>query len=214
MRKKIAAMTCAIALSLATVSPAYADDGYKQTAVVPGLTATIEAPLPIGEAWYEAEDLPRWATLNPDGSIHLTPGEGVTPGVYEWPVRAVLADETERVFPVRVTLSKDASTDLNQEGAILDALVEYAPEVSPKCSATAIGVGLPLLVLLPLGFASQMSLPLAARQNDLNLVVENALSVDLKLRDLNSRDVDLGIAAILAVAGLAGAGAIISQCVK
>ena len=59
-----------------------------------------------------------------------------------------------------------------------------------------------------------MSLPLAARQNDLNLVVENALSVDLKLRDLNSRDVDLGIAAILAVAGLAGAGAIISQCVK
>ena len=81
-------------------------------------------------------------------------------------------------------------------------------------SATAIGVGLPLLVLLPLGFASQMSLPLAARQNDLNLVVENALSVDLKLRDLNSRDVDLGIAAILAVAGLAGAGAIISQCVK
>ena len=134
--------------------------------------------------------------------------------MYEWPVRAVLADETERVFPVRVTISKDASTDLNQEGAILDALVEYAPEVSPKCSATAIGVGLPLLVLLPLGFASQMSLPLAARQNDLNLVVENALSVDLKLRDLNSRDVDLGIAAILAVAGLAGAGAIISQCVK
>ena len=159
MRKKIAAMTCAIALSLVTVSPAYADDGYKQTAVVPGLTATIEAPLPIGEAWYEAEDLPRWATLNPDGSIHLTPGEGVTPGVYEWPVRAVLADETERVFSVRVTISKDASTDLN-------------------------------------------------------LVVENALSVDLKLRDLNSRDVDLGIAAILAVAGLAGAGAIISQCVK
>lgn len=214
MRKKIAAATCAIALSLTTVSPAYADDGYQPAAVAPGLTATIDAPLPIGEAWYEAEDLPRWATIGADGSIRLAPGEQVTPGVYEWPVRAIFADESEKVFPVRVTVSKDAAAQLTQEGAIIDAIVEYAPEVSQKCSATAIGVGLPLLVLLPLGFASQMSLPLVARQNDLNLVIENSLSVDLKLRDLNSRSVDMGIAAILAAAGLAGAGAIISQCVK
>ena len=68
-------------------------------------------------------------------------------------------------------------------------------------------------MLLPLGFASQMSFPFVARQNHLQLQVDNLpFLVDVKLRDLNSKDVDMGIAGILAAAGLAGAGAIISQC--
>ena len=211
MRTKLIALTSALALACATVSPAHAEDGYEPTNVVPGLTATVEPPLPLGAAWYEADSMPGWATITADGAIHLEPGEDITPGVYEWPVTATFADETTQVFPVRVTVGTD--TDASHEGAVIDAFVQYAPEVSHRCAATALGVGLPLLVLLPLGFAPQLSIPFVARQNHLQLQVDNMpFLVDVKLRDLNSKDVDMGIAGILAAAGLAGAGAIISQC--
>lgn len=213
MRTKLIALTSAIALACASVSPAQAEDGYEPTIVVPGLTATVEPPLPRGAAWYEADSMPGWAMITPDGTIRLEPGEDITPGVYEWPVTATFSDETTQVFPVHVTVGTETEDEASQEGAVIDAFVQYAPEVSHRCSATALGVGLPLLVLLPLGFASQMSIPFVARQNHLQLQVDNMpFLLDVKLRDLNSKDVDMGIAGILAAAGLAGAGAIISQC--
>ena len=213
MRTKLIAFTSAIALACAPVSPAHAEDGYDPTNVIPGLTATVEPPLPLGAAWYEANSRPSWATITPDGTIRLEPGENITPGVYEWPVPATFSDETTQVFPVHVTVGTETEDEASQEGAVIDAFVQYAPEVSHRCSATALGVGLPLLVLLPLGFASQMSIPFVARQNHLPRQVDGIpFQLDVKLRDLNSRDVDMGIAAILAAAGLAGAGAIISQC--
>ena len=213
MRTKLIAFTSAIALACASVSPAHAEDGYDPTNVVPGLTATVEPPLPLGAAWYEASDMPSWATITPDGTIRLEPGEDITPGVYSWPVTATFADDTTQVFPVRVTAGNETAADASDEGAVIDAFVQYAPEVSHRCAATALGVGLPLLVLLPLGFASQLSMPFVARQDHLQLQVDDMpFLVDVKLRDLNSRDVDMGIAGILAAAGLAGAGAIISQC--
>ena len=213
MRTKLIAFTSAIALAGAPVSPAQADDGYDPTNVVPGLTATVEPPLPLGAAWDEASDMPSWATITPDGTIRLEPGEDITPGVYTWTVTATFADDTTQDFPVRVTVGDETEDEASQEGAVIDAFVQYAPEVSHRCAATALGVGLPLLVLLPLGFASQLSIPFVARQDHLQLQVDELpFQLDVKLRDLNSRDVDMGIAAILAAAGLAGAGAIISQC--
>lgn len=213
MRNKLIALTSAIALACAPVSPAHAEDGYEPTNVVPGLTATVEPPLPLGAAWYQADSMPSWATMTPDGTIRLEPGEDITPGVYSWPVTATFADDTTQVFPVRVTVGNETAADASDEGAVIDAFVQYAPEVSHRCAATALGVGLPLLVLLPLGFASQLSMPFVARQDHLQLQVDDMpFQLDVKLRDLNSRDVDMGIAAILAAAGLAGAGAIISQC--
>ena len=213
MRTKLIALTSAIALACASVSPAQAEDGYEPTTVVPGLTATVEPPLPRGAAWYEADSMPSWAMITPDGTIRLEPGENITPGVYEWPVTATFSDETTQVFPVHVTVGTETEDEASQEGAVIDAFVQYAPEVSHRCSATALGVGLPLLVLLPLGFASQLSIPFVARQDHLQLQVDDLpFQLDVKLRDLNSRDVDMGIAAILAAAGLVGAGAIISQC--
>lgn len=213
MRNKLIALTSALALACASVSPAHAEDGYEPTNVVPGLTATVEPPLPRGAAWYEAESMPGWAMMTPDGTIHLEPGEDITPGVYSWPVTATFADETTQIFPVQVTVGDETEDEASQEGVVIDAFVQYAPEVSHRCAATALGVGLPLLVLLPLGFASQLSIPFVARQNHLQLQVDDMpFLVDVKLRDLNSRDVDMGIAGILAAAGLAGAGAIISQC--
>lgn len=213
MRTKLIAFTSALALACAPVSPAHAEDGYDPTNVVPGLTATVEPPLPLGAAWYEANDMPSWATLTPDGTIRLEPGEDISPGVYTWTVTATFADDTTQDFPVRVTVGDETEDEASQEGAVIDAFVQYAPEVSHRCAATALGVGLPLLVLLPLGFASQLSIPFVARQDHLQLQVDDVpLQLDVKLRDLNSRDVDMGIAAILAAAGLVGAGAIISQC--
>ena len=213
MRTKLIAFTSAIALACAPVSPAHAEDGYDPTNVIPGLTATVEPPLPLGAAWYEASDMPSWATITPDGTIRLEPGEDITPGVYTWTVTATFADDTTQDFPVRVTVGDETEDEASQEGAVIDAFVQYAPEVSHRCAATALGVGLPLLVLLPLGFASQLSIPFVARQDHLQLQVDDMpFLVDVKLRDLNSRDVDMGIAGILAAAGLAGAGAIISQC--
>ena len=50
MRTKLIALTSAIALACASVSPAQAEDGYEPTTVVPGLTATVEPPLPRGAA--------------------------------------------------------------------------------------------------------------------------------------------------------------------
>ena len=213
MRNKLIALTSAIALACAPVSPAHAEDGYEPTNVVPGLTAPVEPPLPLGAEWYQADSMPSWATMTPDGTIRLEPGEDITPGVYSWPVTATFADDTTQVFPVRVTVGNETASDASDEGAVIDAFVQYAPEVSHRCAATALGVGLPLLVLLPLGFASQLSMPFVARQDHLQLQVDDMpFQLDVKLRDLNSRDVDMGIAAILAAAGLAGAGAIISQC--
>ena len=213
MRKKLIALTSAIALACAPVSPAHAEDGYEPTNVVPGLTATVEPPLPLGAAWYQADSMPSWATMTPDGTIRLEPGEDISPGVYTWTVTATFADDTTQDFPVRVTVGDETEDEASQEGAVIDAFVQYAPEVSHRCAATALGVGLPLLVLLPLGFASQLSIPFVARQDHLQLQVDDVpLQLDVKLRDLNSRDVDMGIAAILAAAGLVGAGAIISQC--
>mgnify|MGYP002722717314 FL=1 len=213
MRTKLIAFTSAIALACAPVSPAHAEDGYDPTNVIPRLTPPVEPPLPLGAAWYEASDMPSWATITPDGTIRLEPGEDITPGVYTWTVTATFADDTTQDFPVRVTVGDETEDEASQEGAVIDAFVQYAPEVSHRCAATALGVGLPLLVLLPLGFASQLSIPFVARQDHLQLQVDDLpFQLDVKLRDLNSRDVDMGIAAILAAAGLAGAGAIISQC--
>ncbi len=227
MRTHMLAAACTAALCAPFVTPAVAAEPIPElpepgvvkqapevqaTAVAPGFTATVPAPLPLGEAWFSATSLPEWATLiEADGTVRLAPGEDVTPGAYEFPIVAHFNDETTKVFPVRVIVGEEGAP-ASAEGVVIDAFVKYAPEVSHRCSATALGVGLPLLVLLPLGFASQVSLPLVARQNDLNLQVEN-VGIDLRLKDLNSRDLDLGIAAGLTLAGIAGAAAIISQCV-
>ena len=214
MRTRMACAAVAATLTLATTAPAQAAE-YQPTSVLPGFTATLDAPLPRGEAWFEATSNPDWAMVGPDGTIRLAPGEDVTPGSYEWPVTATFADDSTQTFPVSVTVGAD--NDASDEGAVIDAFVQYAPEVTKQCSATALGVGLPLLVLLPLGFASQLSLPFVAKQSELNLQVANLpflppLNIDVHLRDLNSQKVDMGIAGALTVAGLAGAGAIISQC--
>lgn len=216
MRTRMACAAVAATLTLATVAPAQAAE-YQPTSVLPGFTGTLDAPLPRGEAWFEATSNPDWAMVGPDGTIRLAPGEDVTPGTYEWPVQATFQDNHTETYPVRVTVGQEQTADASQEGAVIDAFVQYAPEVTKQCSATALGVGLPLLVLLPLGFASQLSLPFVAKQSELNLQVANLpflppLNIDVHLRDLNSQKVDMGIAGALTVAGLAGAGAIISQC--
>lgn len=216
MRTRMACAAVAAALTLATIAPAQAAE-YQPTSVLPGFTGTLDAPLPRGEAWFEATSNPDWAMVGPDGTIRLAPGEDVTPGTYEWPVQATFQDNHTETYPVRVTVGQEQTADASQEGAVIDAFVQYAPEVTKQCSATALGVGLPLLVLLPLGFASQLSLPFVAKQSELNLQVANLpflppLNIDVHLRDLNSQKVDMGIAGALTVAGLAGAGAIISQC--
>lgn len=226
MGKRIAAAGLAAALAGVALTPAHAQEtapelpqpasvaeepGYDTTAVLPGFDAVVPAPLPRGAAWFEATSLPDWAELNTaDGSIRLNPGADVTPGTYEFPVKAIFNDETTRTLPARVVVGNEGAP-AGDQGAVIDAFVAYAPEVSKRCAATALGVGLPLLVLLPLGFASQLSLPLVAKQNALNVQVEN-LNIDLRLRDLNTRDLDMGIAVGLTLAGIAGAGAIISQC--
>lgn len=216
MRTRMACAAVAATLTLATIAPAQAAE-YQPTSVLPGFTGTLDAPLPRGEAWFEATSNPDWAMVGPDGTIRLAPGEDVTPGTYEWPVQATFQDNHTETYPVRVTVGQEQTADASQEGAVIDAFVQYAPEVTKQCSATALGVGLPLLVLLPLGFASQLSLPFVAKQSELNLQVANLpflppLNIDVHLRDLNSQKVDMGIAGALTVAGLAGAGAIISQC--
>ena len=69
MRTKLIALASTIALACAPVSPAHAEDGYVPTNVSPGLTATIEPPLPRGAAWYEADSMPSWAIIIPDGTV-------------------------------------------------------------------------------------------------------------------------------------------------
>lgn len=224
MGKRALAIAAAVALCCSSVTPSTAQEippelqqqaetaGYKHVTVAPGFQAVVQPPLERGAAWYEATSLPEWAQLiDADGSIRIAPGANVTPGDYEFPVKANLIDET-RILPVRVTVGDDGGPPSDQ-GAVIDAFVKYAPQVSQRCSATALGVGLPLMILLPLGFASQLSLPVVARNNNLSLQIQDTLNVNLRLKNLNSRDLDMGIAGGVAIAGLAGAAAIISQCV-
>ena len=142
MRTRMACAAVAAALTLATIAPAQAAE-YQPTSVLPGFTATLDAPLPRGEAWFEATSNPDWAMVGPDGTIRLAPGEDVTPGTYEWPVQATFQDNHTETYPVRVTVGQEQTADASQEGAVIDAFVQYAPEVTKQCSATALGVGLP-----------------------------------------------------------------------
>ena len=141
MRTRMACAAVAATLTLATVAPAQAAE-YQPTSVLPGFTGTLDAPLPRGEAWFEATSNPDWAMVGPDGTIRLAPGEDVTPGTYEWPVQATFQDNHTETYPVRVTVGQEQTADASQEGAVIDAFVQYAPEVTKQCSATALGVGL------------------------------------------------------------------------
>ncbi len=222
MRGRITAAACAV--MLACTSPhavavetahgqAIVQGNYPVTTVTIGSTETLPPPLPRGQAWYSGTSIPSWAHLSEaDGSIELTPSVGVDPGDYQWPVVAHYGDESTEIIPVRVTVA-NPGTD---EGVAPDFLKPLGFEqITPKCSKTSLAVGIPLLALIPLGFATQMGLPIVAVQDSVNLQITNLakpVNIHLKPRQYNRRNADLGIASVLTVAGLVGGGIIYSAC--
>lgn len=212
MKRKILALACAVSLFFAT--PVAAAE-YQPVTVTLGSTETLPPPVPRGHAWFSATSLPAWVHLSEaDGSIRLSPSADVTPGVYEWPIVAHLPDETTEIYSVRVAVVAPGT----DEGAVADLLGKVGiEEVTPKCATTALSVGLPLLALIPLGFATQLGLPVVAVKDSINLEITNLprpVKIHLKPRVYNERNADLGIAAILTVAGIAGAAVIYSQCAQ
>lgn len=188
---------------------------YPVTTVTIGSTETLPPPLPRGQAWFSGTSIPSWAHLSEaDGAIELAPSFDVDPGDYQWPVVAHYGDESTEIIPVRVTVANPSS----DEGAAPDFLKPLGIEqITPKCSQTSLAVGIPLLAMIPLGFATQMGLPIVALQDSINLQITNLpqpVKIHLKPRQYNRRSADLGIAAVLTVAGLVGGGIIYSSCVS
>ncbi|MDO5512965.1 Rib/alpha-like domain-containing protein, partial [Corynebacterium sp.] len=84
---------------------------YQETSVNHGSTATVPAPLnsqgvplPEGTSFADAAGIPEWAQVNPDGTITVSPGDGVAPGTYTIPVTVTYIDGTSEVVNATVVV--------------------------------------------------------------------------------------------------------------
>ena len=115
-----------------SIDPKY-DDG---TSVKQGEEKTIPAPkdrdgkdLPDNTKFEKGENGPDWATVNPDGSITVKPGEDVEPDDYTVPVVITYPDGSTETVNVPVNVAdKEATT----EPPVLDPIKEGDDSITGK----------------------------------------------------------------------------------
>ncbi|MDO5668471.1 MAG: Rib/alpha-like domain-containing protein [Corynebacterium sp.] len=156
------------------------------TQVEQGGVATITVPrnldpdgLPEDVTYTLGDGAPEWATLNPDGTITVTPGEDVLPGYYTIPVEITDADGNVRILPAIVEVvekeqevppvpggSDGGSSDGSDGGSSGpgsslpgSSSGSSGSSVTDRCVQAAATVGIPLLALLPIGLATQVNIP-------------------------------------------------------
>ncbi|MDY5785543.1 Rib/alpha-like domain-containing protein [Corynebacterium sp.] len=132
---------------------------YTPITVAQGATKTMDSPknsstntvFVSGATFGRDEDTPNWATVLEDGRIVASPGYDVPVGEYNFPVSVYRDGYPRTVVMAKVTVV-DAENSSN--GGSVDG-----SSVSDRCVAAATTVGLPLLFLIPLGFATELNIP-------------------------------------------------------
>ena len=93
--------------------------GYDASQVKQGETATVPAPqdpnnaLPEGTSFDKGEQTPEWVTVGPNGELTLAPGEDVTAGDYQVPVKVTYPDNTSEYIYASVLVQHAKATEVD-----------------------------------------------------------------------------------------------------
>ncbi|PNZ35243.1 Rib/alpha-like domain-containing protein, partial [Staphylococcus lutrae] len=168
---------------------------YIPVNVEPGKTATAPVPLdnsgqtlPSGTTFERGNNVPDWATVNPDGTISVTPGADVPVGQYNVPVVVTYPDSSkETVFatvnveapaklaeqyePTSATVNKAFGTPTTEQDVTGAVTIPYYPtdEEQPRITVddsstlpdgrTEGTVDVPVTVTYPDGTVDHMTVP-------------------------------------------------------
>ncbi|AKV59631.1 hypothetical protein AK829_11420 [Corynebacterium riegelii] len=162
------------------------EPGYEDGSGKPGEDVTIDKPVfkdkngkettpPEGTKFEKGEGAPEGVTVHEDGSITVKVPKDAKPGdKITVPVTVTYPDGSKDNVDVTVTVEQPDTGDRNK------------PEIDTgKCIASALGFGLPMIALLPLGLASQVDVPgltpianqLSARLEQVNSQIQQQIGV-------------------------------------
>ena len=162
------------------------EPGYEDGSGKPGEDVTIDKPVfkdkngkettpPEGTKFEKGEGAPEGVTVHEDGSITVKVPKDAKPGdKITVPVTVTYPDGSQDNVDVTVTVEQPNVGDRDK------------PEIDTgKCIASALGFGLPLIALLPLGLASQVDVPgltpianeLSARLEQVNSQIQQQIGV-------------------------------------
>ncbi|GAA0207807.1 YPDG domain-containing protein [Corynebacterium riegelii] len=154
------------------------EPGYEDGSGKPGEDVKIDKPVfkdkdgkettpPEGTKFEKGEGAPEGVTVHEDGSITVKVPKDAKPGdKITVPVTVTYPDGSKDNVEVTVTVEQPNVGDRDK------------PEIDTgKCIASALGFGLPMIALLPLGLASQVDVPgLTPIANELSARLEQANS--------------------------------------
>ena len=162
------------------------EPGYEDGSGKPGEDVKIDKPVfkdkdgndttaPDGTTFTPGENTPDGVTVHEDGSITVTIPKDAKPGdKITVPVTVTYPDGSKDNVDVTVTVEQPNVGDRDK------------PEIDTgKCIASALGFGLPMIALLPLGLASQVDVPgltpianeLSARLEQVNAQIQQQIGV-------------------------------------
>ncbi|MFR9848991.1 YPDG domain-containing protein [Corynebacterium striatum] len=223
------------------------DPKYKDGSGKPGEEVTVEAPTFTDKEGNKTEapkdtkfalggNAPEGVTVDETtGKVTVPVPAGANPGSeIKVPVEVTYPDDSKETVEVTVTVEKpDAETpDTKAPGGSSD--IDWQ-----RCAPAAAGIGLPLLLLLPIGLASQMHIPglspmveqVSARINGINrqlaqknIELQKQLGIyneplakqlgqiDLMLKKASPEAGRIGGAIALAAAGALALGLLVNAC--
>ena len=162
------------------------EPGYEDGSGKPGEDVTIDKPVfkgkdgnkvtpPNGTTFTPGDNAPDGVTVHEDGSITVKVPKDAKPGdKITVPVVVTYPDGSKDNVDVTVTVEQPNVGDRDK------------PEIDTgKCIASALGFGLPMIALLPLGLASQVDVPgltpianqLSARLEQVNSQIQQQIGV-------------------------------------
>ena len=197
------------------VQPTGKEQDTNITVINPGGTSVVAKD-------KDGNDVP--ARIDKDGKVWVTPGEGVNGPITVTIIDSDLPDGKVTV-EVPVEGRENPAPKPDSSSSLSDA-------ERGRCVATAVGLGLPLLALIPIGLATQVAIPgispvvqdVSKRIGDANVQLQQQLgifnpqlagqiaSVNDQLRGFGADVVKVGGALALIAAGILGTALLVKNC--